>query len=140
MTKGYVCVECGSQIVGHSKADCDAGKAHLLFENWWNDHGRFLDPDIVGVSWFDKRKELAGLAYVAGRMSVPKWTPFVGQPVPQPERHLEESREYAQHLRVEREELRRALTLLVEACHKRDAGDPLWNEAVENAEKLLGQS
>jgi hypothetical protein len=34
MTKVYVCIECGSQIVGHSKTECDAGKANLVFENW----------------------------------------------------------------------------------------------------------
>lgn len=68
MTKGYVCVECGSQIVGHSKADCDAGRAAMLFENWWDEEGRYLDPDTAEVSWFDKRKELAGFAYTAAAL------------------------------------------------------------------------
>jgi hypothetical protein len=66
MTKGYLCVECGSQIVGHSKAECGSGRAALLFEQWWDEDGRYLDPDTADVSWFDKRKELAGLAFVAG--------------------------------------------------------------------------
>lgn len=70
MTKGYVCVECGSQIVGHSKADCDSGKAAMLFEIWWDSTGKYIDPDTDDVSWFDKRKELAGHAYQAGRKEV----------------------------------------------------------------------
>jgi len=69
VTKGYVFVDCGSQIVGHSKAECDDGRATMLFEFWWEDTGKYLDPDIDDVPWFDKRKELAGLAYVAGRKS-----------------------------------------------------------------------
>ncbi len=65
MSKGYVCVECGSQIIGHSKAECAVGKSTTLFENWWHETGRYLDPDTEDVSWFDKRKELSGLAFVA---------------------------------------------------------------------------
>ncbi len=72
MTKGYVCVECGSQIVGHSKADCDSGKAAMLFEIWWDSTGRYIDPDTDDVSWYDKRKELAGHAYLAGREGTKK--------------------------------------------------------------------
>ena|ERR1043166_6807958 len=67
MTKGYVCVECGSQIVGHSKVACDAQRTAVLFENWWHETGNILIPIMRDVPWFDKRKELAGLAYMAGR-------------------------------------------------------------------------
>jgi hypothetical protein len=37
----------------------------------------------------------------------------------------------------ETQKFRMALALLVEACHKRDAGDPLFNTALEAAEKVL---
>lgn len=37
------------------------------FESWWSDHGRFIDPDTEDVDWFDKRKELAGYAFLAAR-------------------------------------------------------------------------
>jgi hypothetical protein len=36
------------------------------FEEWWNKEGRFYDPDTEDVPWFDKRKVLAELAFVAG--------------------------------------------------------------------------
>lgn len=36
------------------------------FEQWWQADGRFYDPDTEGVSWFDKRKELAAVAFQAG--------------------------------------------------------------------------
>ncbi len=32
MTKGYLCVRCGSQIVGHSAKDCDSGHVALIVE------------------------------------------------------------------------------------------------------------
>lgn len=35
------------------------------FTNWWNSDGRFIDPDTSDVDWFDKRKELAGIAFMA---------------------------------------------------------------------------
>ena len=66
MTKGYVCVACGSQIVGHSITDCLVVKTTALFEEWWDAEGKYIDPDIDSVPWFDKRKELAGFAYMAG--------------------------------------------------------------------------
>ncbi len=65
MTKGYVCIRCGSQVVGHSEEDCVAQQ----FEIWWDDTGKYIDPDTDDVPWFDKRKGLAGLAFIAGRKS-----------------------------------------------------------------------
>lgn len=38
----------------------------VTFEGWWQDDGRFYDPDTADVPWFDKRKGLAEYAYVAG--------------------------------------------------------------------------
>jgi len=49
---------------GRGKQKLD--KAIILFEDWWNETGRYLDPDTDDVPWFDKRKELAGIAYMAG--------------------------------------------------------------------------
>jgi hypothetical protein len=40
------------------------------FEEWWNRVGRFYDPDTEDVPWFDKRKELAELAFRSGWQSV----------------------------------------------------------------------
>lgn len=36
------------------------------FDKWWAKQGIFIDPDTEDVSWFDKRKELAGIAFIAG--------------------------------------------------------------------------
>lgn len=36
------------------------------FEKWWADDGRMYDPDTEDVPWFDKRKELAELAFAKG--------------------------------------------------------------------------
>lgn len=36
------------------------------FGKWWAEDGRFYDPDTEDVSWFDKRKDLAELAYAKG--------------------------------------------------------------------------
>lgn len=36
------------------------------FDKWWAGQGVFIDPDTEDVSWFDKRKELAGIAFIAG--------------------------------------------------------------------------
>ena len=36
------------------------------FEKWWEDDGRMYDPDTEDVPWFDKRKELAELAFAKG--------------------------------------------------------------------------
>lgn len=41
------------------------------FEAWWSTDGRFIDPDTSDVDWFDKRKELAAVAFLAG-MKVPQ--------------------------------------------------------------------
>lgn len=69
MTKGYLCINCGSQVVGHSATECDLGRTAMLFEQWWADDGQYVDPDTDDVPWFDKRKELAAIAYAAGRKS-----------------------------------------------------------------------
>lgn len=37
-----------------------------MFENWWRDEGRMIDPDTDDVPWFDKREALANIAYEAG--------------------------------------------------------------------------
>jgi hypothetical protein len=37
------------------------------FDLWWDTVGRFYDPDTDDVSWYDKRKELAAVAFSAGR-------------------------------------------------------------------------
>lgn len=37
-----------------------------LFEEWWRKDGVYLDPDSSEVDWYDKRKELAAYAYLAG--------------------------------------------------------------------------
>lgn len=36
------------------------------FEKWWAEDGRMYDPDTEDVPWFDKRKELAELAFAKG--------------------------------------------------------------------------
>jgi hypothetical protein len=36
------------------------------FEKWWAEDGRMYDPDTEDVPWFDKRKELAELAFTKG--------------------------------------------------------------------------
>lgn len=33
---------------------------------WWRGDGQYIDPDTENVDWFDKRRELAELAYIAG--------------------------------------------------------------------------
>ena len=33
---------------------------------WWSGEGRYIDPDTDEVDWFDKRCELAQIAYIAG--------------------------------------------------------------------------
>lgn len=60
----------GRQSVGHtisvSLEACDlATRAEAAFEEWWLRDGQFLDPDTSDVPWFDKRKELCGLAFLA---------------------------------------------------------------------------
>lgn len=39
----------------------------MPFDEWWGSVGRFYDPDTADVDWYDKRKELADLAFSAGR-------------------------------------------------------------------------
>lgn len=36
------------------------------FETWWEKDGRFYDPDTEDVPWFDKRKDLAEIAFRKG--------------------------------------------------------------------------
>jgi hypothetical protein len=36
------------------------------FEKWWDEQGRFLDPDTEDVPWYDKREALANLAFDEG--------------------------------------------------------------------------
>jgi hypothetical protein len=38
-----------------------------MFEQWWQEDGRFYDPGTEDVPWFDKRKQLAEAAYAAGK-------------------------------------------------------------------------
>jgi hypothetical protein len=33
---------------------------------WWASEGRYIDPDTDEVDWFDKRGDLAHMAFVAG--------------------------------------------------------------------------
>lgn len=40
--------------------------ADKTFEKWWAEDGRMYDPDTEDVPWFDKRKELAELAFTEG--------------------------------------------------------------------------
>ena len=47
----------------------DSKPGQLCFEDWWSTDGRYIDPDTEDVPWFDKRKELAALAFIAGRKS-----------------------------------------------------------------------
>lgn len=42
----------------------------IPFEDWWSTQGRFIDPDMEDVPWYDKREGLAGMAYIAGQSSV----------------------------------------------------------------------
>ena len=35
------------------------------FMDWWISDGQYIDPDSADVSWFDKRRELALLAWIA---------------------------------------------------------------------------
>lgn len=39
----------------------------MTFESWWASDGRFIDPDIDDVPWFDKRKELCAIAWLAAQ-------------------------------------------------------------------------
>lgn len=36
------------------------------FDKWWQETGKFLDPDTEDVPWFDKRRALAEAAFEAG--------------------------------------------------------------------------
>lgn len=36
------------------------------FDEWWEKTGKSIDPDTEDVPWYDKRKELARMAYEAG--------------------------------------------------------------------------
>jgi hypothetical protein len=36
------------------------------FVRWWEEDGRFIDPDTSDVSWFDKRQSLCEMAFAAG--------------------------------------------------------------------------
>lgn len=33
---------------------------------WWRTEGTYIDPDTEDVDWYDKRSELAQMAYIAG--------------------------------------------------------------------------
>ena len=35
------------------------------FDDWWSKEGHYLDPDTTDVSWYDKRSELARMAWEA---------------------------------------------------------------------------
>lgn len=35
------------------------------FDEWWNNEGRFIDPDTSDVPWFDKREALCHAAFEA---------------------------------------------------------------------------
>lgn len=48
-----------------------AERATEDFESWWTSDGRFIDPDTSDVPWFDKRKELAALAFIEARKPAP---------------------------------------------------------------------
>ena len=37
-----------------------------LAMEWWRTDGLYIDPDTEDVDWYDKRDELAKMAYVAG--------------------------------------------------------------------------
>ncbi len=37
-----------------------------LAMEWWRSDGLYIDPDTEEVDWYDKRRELAEIAYVAG--------------------------------------------------------------------------
>ena len=41
--------------------------APASFDEWWRADGAYIDPDTSDVPWFDKRQELARLAFEAGR-------------------------------------------------------------------------
>lgn len=40
------------------------------FRVWWNTEGVFYDPDTEDVPWFDKRRELAEYAFIAGHKTI----------------------------------------------------------------------
>ncbi len=44
-------------------------QADKLFDDWWQNDGRTIDPDVAEVSWYDKRKELAGVAFYQGMIA-----------------------------------------------------------------------
>ncbi len=37
-----------------------------LAQEWWKADGVYIDPDTEDVDWFDKRRELAQFAFIAG--------------------------------------------------------------------------
>ena len=37
-----------------------------LAQEWWKSDGVYIDPDTEDVDWFDKRRELAQIAFIAG--------------------------------------------------------------------------
>lgn len=61
MSKNYICVSCGSQDVTHTRFECE----NSSFEAWWRDRIEKFEKDV----WLGKHKELARLAYLAGRVS-----------------------------------------------------------------------
>ena len=51
---------------GPHHAQCPASVAERSAEEWWRADGVYIDPDTEEVDWFDKRRELAQLAFIAG--------------------------------------------------------------------------
>jgi hypothetical protein len=45
------------------------------FDKWWESSGKYYDPDTDDVPWFDKRKELASVAFFAGHIFSSENTP-----------------------------------------------------------------
>lgn len=39
----------------------------MNFDQWWEQTGKFYDPDTDDVPWFDKRMALSRLAFQAGQ-------------------------------------------------------------------------
>ena len=46
---------------------------------WWRSEGIYIDPDTEDVDWYDKRSELAQIAFIAGYKAALEYQPKEAQ-------------------------------------------------------------
>lgn len=69
------CTRCKQPITSRGYARTKNGPHHItcpalasesMASEWWRTEGIYIDPDTEDVDWYDKRAELAQMAYIAG--------------------------------------------------------------------------